>query len=47
MENDNYKQGRYELALQETFVETDYMLLSEEGHLKLKDIVIEQRLLHN
>ena len=40
MENENYKNGNYEVALQETFVEVDYMLLSDEGHQKLKDIVM-------
>lgn len=43
MENENYKNGDYGLALQETFVEVDYMLLSEEGHTKLKEIVMQQR----
>ena len=29
--------------MQETFVEIDYMLLSDEGHEKLKEIVIAHK----
>ena len=30
-QNDNYKQKNYKVALEETFVELDYMLINEEG----------------
>jgi hypothetical protein len=40
MDNQHYKNANYEQALRETFVEVDYMLLSDEGHEKLKEIVL-------
>lgn len=36
-----YKNKNYSKALEDTFVETDYMLLSDEGTEKLKQIVLE------
>lgn len=41
MNNEEYKCKNYAKALEETFVELDYMLLSEEGHEKMKGIVLE------
>lgn len=38
MANEEYKCKNYQKALEETFVELDYLLLSEEGQEKLKDI---------
>ena len=34
--NDEYKAKNFARALEETFVEIDYLLLSEEGHEKMK-----------
>ena len=34
--NDEYKTKNYEKALQETFVEIDYLLLSDEGQSKME-----------
>lgn len=39
--NQEYKNKNFAKALEETFVEVDYMLLSDEGHEKLRKIVIE------
>ena len=36
MSNEEYKKKNYQKALEETFVELDYMLLSDEGTDKLK-----------
>jgi|TARA_B110000503_G_scaffold48732_1_gene79182 hypothetical protein len=36
-----YKNKNYAKALEESFVEADYMLLSDEGTEKLKKIVLE------
>ena len=36
----DYKAKNYQKALEDTFVETDYLLLSEEGHEKMKSIVL-------
>jgi len=41
LSNDEYKAKNYAKALEETFVETDYLLLSEEGQEKMKGIVLE------
>ena len=41
MANQNYKDKNYAKSLEETFVETDYMLLSDEGTEKLKKIVLD------
>ncbi len=38
MSNQDYQSKNYPKALEETFVELDYMLLSDEGHEKLKQI---------
>jgi serine/threonine protein phosphatase PrpC len=40
LNNQEYKNKNYQKALEETFVETDYLLLSEEGHEKMKSIVL-------
>lgn len=39
--NDEYKAKNYGKALEETFVEIDYLLLSDEGYEKMKQIYIE------
>jgi len=36
MSNEEYQKKNYKKALEETFVELDYMLLSDEGTEKLK-----------
>jgi hypothetical protein len=41
MANLEYKNKNYAKALEETFVEVDYMLLSDEGTEKLKKIVLD------
>jgi len=41
MSNENYKKKNYPKALEETFVEVDYMLLSDEGTQKLMQIQLE------
>jgi len=38
--NEEYKCKNYAKALEETFVELDFLLLSDEGHEKMKDIVL-------
>jgi len=35
---DSYQWGNYELALQEAFVEIDYMLVSNEGHQLMRKV---------
>lgn len=34
--NEDYKSKNYEKALTDTFVEIDWMLLSDEGHDKMR-----------
>ena len=41
MSNDEYKAKNYVRALEETFVEIDYLLLSEEGQDKMREIALE------
>jgi len=41
--NEEYKTKNYEKALMETFVEIDWMLLSEEGHAKMRDILLTMK----
>jgi hypothetical protein len=41
MNSEEYKQKNYTKALEESFVELDYMLLSDEGTEKLKMIQVE------
>lgn len=43
LSNDEYKCKNYQKALEETFVEIDYMLLSDEGHEKMKGIVLDMK----
>ena len=43
MNNEEYKCKNFQKALEETFVELDYMLLSDEGHEKMKQIVLEMK----
>jgi len=43
MANQEYKAKNYSTALEETFVELDYMLLSDEGTEKMKSIVLSMK----
>ena len=36
LSNNEYKNKNYARALEETFVEIDYMLINEEGHEKMR-----------
>jgi len=38
--NEEYKAKNYEKALQETFVEIDWLLLSDEGHKMMEAILL-------
>ena len=42
--NDEYKAKNYAKALEETFVEIDYLLINDEGYEKMKQIYIESKL---
>ena len=41
IKNEEYKCGKYKEALEQTFVELDYLLISDEGHEKMQKIVLE------
>ena len=41
MSNEEYLKGNYQKALEETFVELDYLLLSDEGYEKMTEILLE------
>jgi serine/threonine protein phosphatase PrpC len=41
MSNEEYLKGNFGKALEETFVEIDYLLLSDEGYEKMTDILLE------
>jgi len=41
--NEDYKGKNYEKALMETFVEIDWMLLSDEGHDKMRNILLTMK----
>ncbi len=41
--NDHYKAKNYEQALQETFVEIDCLLLSDEGQQKMEGILLQMK----
>ena len=41
--NENYASRNYAKALEETFVELDYLLLSDEGFEKMKAIVLQMK----
>lgn len=43
MANAEYKAKNYAKALEESFVETDYMLLSDEGHDKMRKIILDMK----
>lgn len=43
LSNEEYKCKNYQKALEETFVELDWLLLSDEGHEKMKSIVLEMK----
>ena len=38
--HDEYKSKNYKKALEDTFVELDYLLLSDEGFDKMKQIIL-------
>ena len=40
LENEEYQKKNYARALEEVFVEIDYLLINPEGHEKMKDIVL-------
>lgn len=41
MSNEEYKKGNFDKALEETFVEIDYLLINDEGYEKMTDILLE------
>jgi hypothetical protein len=43
LSNDKYKAGNFEEALKETFVEIDYLLLSEEGQKMMEGILLQMK----
>lgn len=43
MDNEEYKMKNYAKALEQSFVETDFLLLSDEGLEKMKAIVLEMK----
>ena len=43
MNNPEYAKKNYAKALEETFVELDYILINEDGHNKMKDIVLDMK----
>ena len=43
MNNDEYKKKNFSRALEETFVEIDYLLINEEGHNMMRAIVLEMK----
>lgn len=44
MGSEEYKCKNYQKALEETFVELDYLLLSDEGHEKMRKIVLDMKI---
>ena len=45
MTNEEYLKGNFAKALEETFVEIDYLLLSDEGYEKMTEIILEIKLI--
>ncbi len=43
LSNENYKAKNYEEALKETFVEIDYLLLSDEGQKMIEQIILSMK----
>ena len=43
MNNEDYKAKNYEKALADTFVEMDWMLLSDEGNDKMRQILLQMK----
>ena len=43
LDNEEYKKKNYQKALEEVFVELDYLLLSEEGNDKMRTILIQMK----
>ena len=41
--SEEYKKKNYARALEETFVEIDYLLINEEGHNLMRQIVLEMK----
>ena len=40
LNNEEYKAGNYEKALEETFVELDWLLISDEGYKMMEGILL-------
>lgn len=43
MANEDYLKQNYEKALSDVFVEIDYMLINEEGHEKMQEVLLEMK----
>ena len=43
VENEEYGKKNYARALEEVFVEIDYLLINPEGHEKMKEIVLAMK----
>jgi hypothetical protein len=43
LDNPEYQKGNYARALEEVFVELDYMLINDEGHEKMRNIVLDMK----
>ena len=43
MANANYPKGDYKTALEETFVELDHLLVSDEGYNLMKELVLKNK----
>lgn len=41
LSNEEYLNKNYGKALEETFVEIDYLLLSDEGYERMQEIILE------
>ena len=41
--NEDYLQKNYEKALTDVFVELDYLLVNEEGHEKMQEVLLEMK----
>ena len=43
MNNEEYKKKNYQQALEETFMEIDFLLVNEEGFELMKQIILEMK----
>lgn len=43
VDNEEYQKKNYARALEEVFVELDYLLVNPEGHDKMKEIVLAMK----